>query len=80
LRIRGCSSQEQAKTEPAKATETQVEEKGFGVFGTIEVAGDGSYLPAGTEGLVQRDTLSEKSRKVLATLSPGPWPGNWAWI
>ncbi len=65
--LEGVQAQEQAKTEPAKATETQVEEKGFGVVGTIEVAGDGSYLPAGTEGLVQRDTLSEKSRKVLAT-------------
>lgn len=65
--VEGEQAQELAKAEPAKAAETIVEEKGFGVVGTIEVAGDGSYLPAGTEGMMQSEVKSEKSRKVLAT-------------
>lgn len=63
----GVKAQDIAKEEPAKPSETVVEEKGFGVVGTIEVAGDGSYLPAGTEGLDTYHIDKPSPRKVLAT-------------
>lgn len=63
----GLKAQDIAKEEPAKPSETVVEEKGFGVVGTIEVAGDGSYLPAGTEGLDAHHIDKPSPRKVLAT-------------
>jgi pyruvate dehydrogenase E2 component (dihydrolipoamide acetyltransferase) len=44
-----------------------VEEKGFGVVGTIEVAGDNSFLPAGTEGRDEMPAKPETSKRVLAT-------------
>lgn len=54
---------------PAPPTAKVVEEKGFGVVGTIEVAGDGAYLPSSGEGLETPQTaaVSSKPRKVLAT-------------
>ena len=57
---------------PAKRDEP-IEEKGFGVVGTMEVAGDGAYLPASGEGLpVKAAPAQDQSRmpmggKVLAT-------------
>jgi pyruvate dehydrogenase E2 component (dihydrolipoamide acetyltransferase) len=54
-----------AETPKAPATEA-IDEKGFGVVGTIEVAGDGAYLPAGDEGM--SSSPSPKLRKkALAT-------------
>ena len=52
------------KAEPAK-TEF-MEEKGFGVVGTLEVAGEGAYLPASDEGREKQDTQISQ-QKVLAT-------------
>lgn len=59
---------EARSTVPEKHAEV-VEEKGFGVVGTIEVAGDGAYLPSSGEGLSPKLSPEEpvKSGKVLAT-------------
>lgn len=53
-------------TTQVATSEAVVEEKGFGVVGTIEVAGDGAYLPAGNEGLSSASS-SPAAKKVLAT-------------
>ena len=46
----------------------EVEEKGFGVVGTIEVAGEAAHLPASGEGLPERkEPVTKPSGKVLAT-------------
>ena len=47
--------------------EEAVAEKGFGVVGTLEVAGDAAHLPAGDEGLPEEPGKEEVPRKVLAT-------------
>jgi len=70
--IKGVEAQaavEAAAEAPAPPSEKVVEEKGFGVVGTIEVAGDGAYLPSSGEGmeLVQKADVLSKSRKALAT-------------
>ncbi len=45
-----------------------VKEEGAGVVGTLEIAGNSAYLPAGTEGLESSPTVKEKViRKALAT-------------
>lgn len=55
-------------SEPAKANSTEaIDEKGFGVVGTIEVAGDGAYLPSSNEGIASEPVVQAKSHKVLAT-------------
>ncbi|MDD4310499.1 MAG: dihydrolipoamide acetyltransferase family protein [Candidatus Cloacimonetes bacterium] len=56
-----------AQEKPKEAITEAIEEKGFGVVGTMEVAGEGSYLPAGTEGLEQAEKQVSKTKKVLAT-------------
>jgi pyruvate dehydrogenase E2 component (dihydrolipoamide acetyltransferase) len=72
LEIEGVSpeeAQEMAK-EKKKPFETHpVEEKGFGVVGTLEVAGDLAFLPVGGEGLpVAEVKEGEKTvKKALAT-------------
>ena len=65
--INAETAQEEAKVEPKAASTESVDEEGFGgVVGTIEVAGDGAYLPAGEEGIsVQKETKIRK--KALAT-------------
>ena len=66
--IEGQSAQEEAKTEIKKPVSEAVEEKGFGVVGTIEVAGDGAYLPSSNEATVaELETKTISKRKVLAT-------------
>ncbi|MBC8403002.1 MAG: 2-oxo acid dehydrogenase subunit E2, partial [Candidatus Marinimicrobia bacterium] len=67
--VEGTAAQEIAQEKPAPASEKPVAEKGFGVVGTIEVAGDGAFLPAGTEGLTSSPEVPivEKPGKVLAT-------------
>lgn len=54
-----------AETPKAPSTEA-IDEKGFGVVGTIEVAGDGAYLPAGDEG-ISSSPAPKPSKKALAT-------------
>lgn len=59
-----------ASDEVASTTSVAVvEEKGFGVVGSLEVAGDAAYLPAGEEGRSVPDSDVERrpARKVLAT-------------
>lgn len=60
------AAQEIAKTEVKAPTTEAVDEKGFGVVGTIEVAGDGAYLPAGDEGMPVKDAPQTR-KKALAT-------------
>ena len=47
--------------------EEGVEEKGFGVVGTIEVANDSSFLPAGIEGREEEPKSETVKTKALAT-------------
>ncbi len=54
-------------TETVTKTDEVIEEKGFGVVGTIEVAGDGAYLPVGNEGLPSATPVQTAPKKVLAT-------------
>lgn len=67
--VTGEDAVSEARKEPASASSEQVEEKGFGVVGTIEVAGDGAYLPASGEGMSSKpeDIQSKPKSKVLAT-------------
>lgn len=66
--VEGEEAQKIAKEKPAKAHNEPLEEKGFGVVGQIEVAGDGAYLPASDEGLGPQETKQEKKKsKSLAT-------------
>ena len=59
---------EEAATGFKPATKEQVEEKGFGVVGTIEVASDGAYLPSSDEAMHHDTTSKElRAKKVLAT-------------
>lgn len=55
-----------AKTDVKAPTTEAVDEKGFGVVGTIEVAGDGAYLPAGDEGMPEK-SIPVPRKKALAT-------------
>lgn len=67
--VDGAAAIEAAAEVPAPPASKVVEEKGFGVVGTIEVAGDGAYLPSSGEGLQTQApvSLSDRARKVLAT-------------
>jgi pyruvate dehydrogenase E2 component (dihydrolipoamide acetyltransferase) len=50
------------------ATTEAVQEEGAGVVGTLEVAGNNAWLPAGDEGLTKEKTEQPKpAKKVLAT-------------
>ncbi|MBP7310775.1 MAG: 2-oxo acid dehydrogenase subunit E2 [Candidatus Cloacimonetes bacterium] len=66
--VEGAAAQAEAQQEIKAPSAEVVEEKGFGVVGTIEVAGDGAYLPSSGEGMEAAVTaIEEKPRKVLAT-------------
>ena len=67
--IDGKKAQETAKEKPRKQTQEQVDEKGFGVVGTLEVAGNGGHLPSSKEGMNQDSENKNlpNNRKVLAT-------------
>lgn len=72
LDIEGVSGEEAREVAEEKPKpplrEEPVDEKGFGVVGTIEVAGDSAFLPAGDEGLPAKEEPQEKPpRKALAT-------------
>lgn len=61
-------AQEMAKEKPVPIERKQVEEKGFGVVGTLEVAGDLAFLPVGTEGMPSSEKPKEEpQKKALAT-------------
>ena len=66
--VEGEEAQEIAREKPKKATEETVNEKGFGVVGTIDVAGDSALLPPTNEGIVEAEkSESVQPKKVLAT-------------
>lgn len=72
LEIEGASPeqvQEMVKEQPKPLEAKPIDEKGFGVVGTIEVAGDSAFLPAGTEGMPPADLPEEDKlrKKALAT-------------
>ncbi len=65
----GADAQAIAQEKPKPASEKKVAEKGFGVVGTLEVAGDGAFLPSSDEGATEK-MISEQpgtTKKVLAT-------------
>jgi len=66
--VEGEKAQEVAIEEPTQAHEEPVDEKGFGVVGTIDVAGDSALLPSTNEGISEtKKSATEKPKKVLAT-------------
>lgn len=67
--VSGADAQAAAHEEKQKLlTAKPVEEKGFGVVGAIEVAGDSAYLPSGDEGLPEKpEPVNAPARKALAT-------------
>ena len=66
--VSGTEAQEIVKKQPQKATMEPVDEKGFGVVGTIDVAGNSALLPATGEGLEDIKTSKQAIlKKVLAT-------------
>lgn len=70
LEIEGVDGEaaQEAAAEAAKPAETKaVDEKGFGVVGSIEVAGDSAHLPASEEGRKAVKTAPPVAKKVLAT-------------
>lgn len=75
LEIEGISGEEAqaiAKERRKPLEAKPIDEKGFGVVGTLEVAGDSAFLPAGTEGLPPPEAaeaaVGEKPlKKALAT-------------
>lgn len=68
--VAGEEAQEVAKEKPKPASAEPLEEKGFGVVGTLEVAGDGSYLPAGEDG-ISDSVEEEKPAAAAAEAKPG---------
>ncbi|MCU0285862.1 MAG: 2-oxo acid dehydrogenase subunit E2 [Acidobacteria bacterium] len=72
LEIEGVSGEEAqviAHEKKKPKEEKPIDEKGFGVVGTLEVAGDNAFLPAGTEGQPTREIKKEEEppKKVLTT-------------
>lgn len=69
IEIEGVAGEEaQAVAKDEEKKEEGVEEKGFGVVGTIEVANDNSFLPAGEEGRPKTEKAEDApKRKALAT-------------
>ncbi len=66
--VEGEAAVEIAREKPAGPRQEAIDEKGFGVVGTIEVAGDAAVLPGSDEGItVEREVEEEKPRKALAT-------------
>ena len=66
--VAGDEAQKIIKEEPKKATEEPVDEKGFGVVGTIDVAGDSALLPSTDEGFEEiKKSKQGINKKILAT-------------
>jgi pyruvate dehydrogenase E2 component (dihydrolipoamide acetyltransferase) len=66
--VAGEEAQKVAQEEPKPLTEEAIDEKGFGVVGTLEVAGDAAHLPASDEGMQAEPKKEEKlRRRALAT-------------
>ena len=70
LEIEGVSpeqAQRIAREKPKGKSEQPLEEKGFGVVGTLEVAGDGAFLPVSDEAGPAQLAANSRQRKALAT-------------
>lgn len=65
--VDGEAAVAEAKDIPTAPSTQQVEETGFGVVGTLEVAGDGAYMPSSEEGNPSQTAIETKTKKVLAT-------------
>jgi len=67
--VAGAAAVEVAAEKPAPPSDHAVEEANFGVVGTLEVAGDGAFLPSSQEGQTTSAEPEEKKtrRKALAT-------------
>jgi len=66
--VSGGEAQGIIKEEPKKASEEPVDEKGFGVVGTIDVAGDSALLPSTDEGFEEiKESKKDIKKKILAT-------------
>lgn len=66
--VAGDEAQQVAQEKPKPMTEEAVDEKGFGVVGTIEVAGDSAFLPASDEAATTETYPATKAiKKALAT-------------
>ena len=70
MEIEGVSPEQArniAREKPKGKSQQPLEEKGFGVVGTLEVAGDGAFLPVSEEGEPEQIAAKPRSKKVLAT-------------
>ncbi|MDA3940202.1 MAG: dihydrolipoamide acetyltransferase family protein [Spirochaetia bacterium] len=65
--ISGESAQELSKEKPGKPEPFIVEEEGFGVVGTLEIASDNAILSSSKEGIEKIVKANENLKKVLAT-------------
>lgn len=66
--VAGEEAQAVAEETPKSASVEPVDEKGFGVVGMLEVAGDSAYLPASGEGMsAAAEAEPAPARKALAT-------------
>lgn len=66
--VEGDEAQIIAQSKPKGKSVAGVQEEGFGVVGSLEVAGDAAFLPASGEGLENKDVSSEKPKgKAKAT-------------
>ena len=66
--LAGAEAQQAAKEKAKPMTEETVDEKGFGVVGTIEVAGDSAFLPSSDEAATTEVTsVGPTRKKALAT-------------
>lgn len=65
--VAGEEAQQVNQEKAEKPKDEQVEEKGFGVVGTLEVAGDNAILSSSEEGVEQSDEPVKLSKKALAT-------------
>ncbi len=66
--VEGEAAVDEAKDKPKAASQENVEEEHFGVVGSLEVAGDGAFLPSSDEGsTTEAKPEGKKRRKALAT-------------
>jgi len=66
--VEGAAAVEMAAEKPAPPSADVVEEANFGVVGTLEVAGNGAFLPSSQEGQTPSAEPEKKERrKALAT-------------
>jgi len=65
--ISGEAAQELSKAKKQAPEPYSVEEEGFGVVGTLEIASDNAILSSSNEGLIVHQDLPENPKKILAT-------------